>query len=88
MFISWQTGLYPISKVTLTIGGTTRQASEFGGHLRGKLIFFGGGGRDIIFKKVLLFAHAFVTGLSPPPPPEDSPPSQKGGEYPRNIAPL
>ena len=43
------------------------------GHLRGKLIFWGGG-QDIIFKKVLLFAHAVVTGLSPPPS-GDSPPA-------------
>jgi hypothetical protein len=32
-----------------------------------------GGGEDIIFKKVLLFAHAVVTGLLSPP--GDSPPS-------------
>ena len=55
-----------------------------------------GGGQDIIFKKVLLFAHAVVTGLLSPHP-GDSPPSQKGAiflgilptgdEYPRNIPP-
>jgi hypothetical protein len=54
------------------------------------------GGQDRIFKKVLLFAHAVVTGLLSPPP-GDSPPSQKGAiflgipppgdEYLRNIAP-
>jgi hypothetical protein len=53
------------------------------------------GGQDRIFKKVLLFAHAVVTGLLSPS--GDSPPSQKGAiflgipppgdEYPRNIAP-
>ena len=52
-----------------------------GGHLRRKLIFLGG--QDRIFKKVLLFAHAVVTGLSPPP--GDSLPSQKGGDNPRNT---
>jgi hypothetical protein len=66
-----------------------------GGDLRGKLIFWGGG-QDRIFKKVLLFAHAVVTGLLSPPP-GDSPPSQNGAiflgipppgdEYPRNMAP-
>ena len=45
------------------------------------------GGQDRIFKKVLLFAHAVVTGLSPPPPPRRFFPSQKGGDIPRNIAP-
>jgi hypothetical protein len=54
------------------------------------------GGQDRIFKKVLLFSHAVVTG--PLSPPGDSPPSQKGAiflgiqspgeEYPRNIAPF
>jgi hypothetical protein len=45
-----------------------RQASELGGggQLRGKLIF-GGGGEDRIFEKVLLFAHAVVSGFSLPP---------------------
>ena len=54
-----------------------RQASEFGGggHLRGKLIFWGG--QDRIFKKVLLFAYAVVTGLLSPPP-GDSPPLKRG----------
>jgi hypothetical protein len=57
-----------------------RQASEFGGggHLRGKLIFWGG--QDRIFKKVLLFAHAVVAGLLPPSP-GDSLPSQKGAIF-------
>ena len=47
------------------------------------------GGQDRIFKKVLLFAHVVVTGLSPPPPPGDSPKGgdSKGGDIPRNIAP-
>ena len=71
-----------------------RQASEFGGAFEGQTHILGG--QDIIFKKVLLFAHAVVTGLLSPPP-GDSPPSQKGAiflgipppgdEYPRNIAP-
>jgi hypothetical protein len=60
-------------------GGARPQ--NLGGHLRGKLVFWGG--QDRIFKKVLLFAHAVVTGLSPPPPPPPpprrSPPSQRGG---------
>jgi hypothetical protein len=66
--------------------GGARPQNWGGGHLRGKLIF-GGGGQRRIFKKVLLFAHAVVTKLSPPP-------FQKGGgiprniEYPRNISPL
>jgi hypothetical protein len=46
-----------------------------GGHLMGKLIF--GRGQDIIFKKVLLLAHAVVTGhLSPPQ--EIRPPLKRG----------
>jgi hypothetical protein len=81
--------------VRVTVIHWRRQASEFGGgrHLRGKLIF--GGGEDRIFKKVLLFAHAVVTGLLSPPPMRFAP-SQKGAiflgipppgdEYPRNIA--
>ena len=65
-----------------------RQASEFGGAFEGQTRILGG--QDRIFKKVLLFAHAVVTGLSPPP--GDSPPSQRGGgggggDIPRNIAP-
>jgi hypothetical protein len=48
----------------LRSGGARPQ--NLGGHLRGKLIYWGGG-QDRIFKKVLLFAHAVVTGLSPPP---------------------
>ena len=44
----------------------------------------GGGVQNRIFKNVLQFAHAVVTGLSPP---GNSPPSQKGGDIPRNIAP-
>jgi hypothetical protein len=56
-----------------------------GGHLRGKLIFWGG--QDRIFKKVMLLicpcrCHRTFA------PPGDSPPSQKGGDIPRNIAPL
>jgi hypothetical protein len=40
------------------------------------------GGQDRIFKKVLLFAHAVVTGLSPPPPPpQEIRPLSKGGQY-------
>jgi hypothetical protein len=68
----------------------------WGGHLRGELIYFLGGGQDRIFKKVLLFAHAVVTGLLSPPPRRFAP-SQKGAiflgipppgdEYPRNIGP-
>ena len=68
----------------------------FGGAFEGKTHIWGGG-QDRIFKKVLLFAHAIVTGLLSPPSPGDSPPSQKraiflgipplGDEYPRNIAP-
>jgi hypothetical protein len=57
------------------------------------------GGQDRILKKVLLFAHAVVTGLSPPPPPREIRPLSEvgggdsyeyrpGGEYPTNIAPL
>jgi hypothetical protein len=42
-----------------------RQASEFGGAFEGQTHILGG--QDRIFKKVLLFAHAVVTGLSPPP---------------------
>ena len=73
-----------------------RQASEFGGGgaFEGQTHIWGGG-QDRTFKKVLLFAHAVVTGLLFPP--GDSPPSQKGAiflgippledEYPRNIAP-
>ena len=38
------------------------------------------GGQDIIFKKVLLFAHAVVTGLSPPPQ-KIRPPLRGGGRY-------
>ena len=34
------------------------------------------GGQDRIFKKVLLFAHAIVTGLLSPP--GDSPPLKRG----------
>ena len=41
------------------------------------------GGQDIIFKKVLLFAHAVVTGLLSPPPRRFA----KGGDIPRNTAP-
>jgi hypothetical protein len=55
-----------------------------GGGIWGANSYFGR--QHIIFKKVLLFAHAFVTGLSPSPPRRFAPLS-KGGEYPRNIAP-
>ena len=75
---------------TLASGG----ARQFGGAFEGQTHILGG--QDRIFKKVLLFAHAVVTGLLSPPP-GDSPPSQKGAiflgipppgdEYPRNIAP-
>jgi hypothetical protein len=57
----------PVAAPGFRIGG--------GGHLRGKLIF--GGGQDIIFKKVLLFAHAVVTGLLSPPQ-EIRPPLKRG----------
>jgi hypothetical protein len=43
--------------------GGARPHNLGGGHMRGKLIFWGG-----IFKKVPLFAHAVVTGLLAPPP--------------------
>ena len=55
-----------------------------------------GGGEDRIFKKVLLSAHAVVTGISPLPQEIRTPLkrgaiflgiSPPGGEYPRNIAP-
>jgi hypothetical protein len=61
-----------------------RQASEFGGAFEGQTRILGG--QDRIFKKVLLFAHAVVTGLSPPP--RRFAPLSEGGEYPSNIAPL
>ena len=65
-------------------------ASELGGGaFEGQThIFLGGGGagQDRIFKKVLLFAHAVVTGLLPPPPSRFAPLS-KGGDIPRNTAP-
>ena len=57
-----------------------------GGAFEGQTHIWGGGGQDIIFKKVLLFAHAFVTGLLPPPPQEIRPLS-KGGDIPRNTIP-
>ena len=73
-----------------------RQASEFGGgggHLRGKLIFWG---KIEFSKRYCYLTHAVVTGLLSPPP-GDSPSSQKGAtflgipppgdECPRNIAP-
>ena len=78
-------------------GGARPQNLEGGGGgaFEGQTHIFGG--QDIIFKKVLLFAHAVVTGLLSPSPPGDSPPSQKGpiflgipppaDEYPTNIAP-
>jgi hypothetical protein len=61
-----------------------RQASEFGGAFEGQTHILGG--QDRIFKKVLLFAHAVVTGLLSPPPQEIRPLS-KGGDIPRNTAP-
>ena len=59
----------------------TRQASELGGGGGGGGAFeeqthICRGGQDIIFKKVLLFAHAVVTGLLSPP--GDSPPLKRG----------
>jgi hypothetical protein len=48
-----------MSKIVAVHSGGARP-QNLGGHLRGKLIF-GGGGQDRIFKKVLLFAHAVVT---------------------------
>ena len=54
-----------------------------GGHLRGKLIF--GGGGDIIFKKVLLpmpLSQDFC-----PPTPKEIRPLSEGGDIPRNTAP-
>ena len=43
------------------------------------------GGQDRIFKKVVLFAHAVVTGLSPPPRRFAS--LSKGGDIPKNTVP-
>ena len=71
-----------------------RQASEFGGHLRGKLIF-GGVGEIEFLKRYCYLPMPLSQDVCPPP--GDSPPSQKGAiflgipppedEYPRNIAP-
>jgi hypothetical protein len=84
--------LYPSNILSHSSGGA-RPQNLGGGAFEGQTHIFGG--QDRIFKKVLLFAHAVVTGrLSPP---GDSPPSQKGAiflgipppgdAYPRNIAP-
>ena len=43
------------------------------------------GGQDIIFKKVLLFSHAVVTG--PLSPPRRFAPLSKGGDIPRKTVP-
>ena len=57
-----------------------------GGAFEGQTHIFWGG-QDIIFKKVLLFAHAVVTGLLSPPPPQEIRPPLKRGDIPRNTAP-
>ena len=76
---------HPLAGNTRVSGGA-RPQNWGGGAFEGQTHILGG--KDRIFKKVLLFAHAVVTGLSPPPPPPGvSPPSQKGGDIPRNIAP-
>jgi hypothetical protein len=51
-----------------------RKASEFGWAFGGQTRILGG--QDRIFKNVLLFAHAIVTGLLSPP--GDSPPLKRG----------
>jgi hypothetical protein len=56
-----------------------RQASEFGGAFEGQTHILGG--QDRIFKKVLLFAHAVVTGLLSPPPLQEIRPPLKRGRY-------
>jgi hypothetical protein len=55
-----------------------RQASEFGGHLRGKLVFFGGG-QDRFLPMPL--SQDFC------PPPRRFAPLSKEGDIPRNTAP-
>jgi hypothetical protein len=57
-----------------TLGERTAQKEQ------PKLRFFGG--QDRSFKKVLLFAHAVVTGL-----PQEIRPLSKGGNIPWNTAP-
>ena len=55
-----------ISIIHIASGGA--RSRNLGGHLGGKLIFWGG--QDIIFKKVLLYRHrgTNILGISPPPP--------------------
>jgi hypothetical protein len=66
----------PLRNALTFSGGAKPQNWGGGGDLRGKLTFWG---QDNIFKKTLLFAHAFVTGHSTPPPPGDSLPPFKMG---------
>ena len=56
----------------------SRQASELGGHLRGKLIYWGGGGK-------IDFCPYRCHRTSPPP--QEIRPLSKGGDIPRNTAP-
>jgi hypothetical protein len=82
-------GLTPLRMLSvqwLINSGGARPRNLGGGAFEGQTHILGG--QDRIFKKVLLFAHAVVTGLLSPP--GDSPPSQippPADEYPRNIAP-
>jgi hypothetical protein len=75
----------PAWKICLATVGIEPTTSEFEGAFEEQTHILTG--PDKIFKKVLLFAHAVVIRLLPPPP-GDSPPSQKGGDIPRNIAPV
>ena len=61
----------------LGIGGA-RPQNLGGGAFEGQTHIWGAG-QDRIFKKVLLFAHAAVTGLCPPP--RRFTPSQKGAIF-------
>ena len=70
--------------VKMTRSDGARPQNLGGGAFEGQTHILGGW-QDIIFKKVLLFAHAVVTELLSPP--RRFAPLSKGADIPRNTAP-
>ena len=89
--------LYWRGVLLVSVSGGARPQNLWWGRICGANTYFFLGGGDRIFKMILLFAHAVVTGLSRHPQEIRTPPlkrgaiflriSPPGGEYPRNIAP-
>jgi hypothetical protein len=88
-------GLYSVMRPpwhgVLTLRGLTSSGGarpqNLGGHLRGKLIFWGGGGKIEFLKRHCYLPMPLSQDFCPLPPPRRFAALSKGGDIPRNTAP-